>query len=286
MKNLLILLVLTLLTGIFAYYYERNFTNISVEFKKLRPVNGKVNVYYNGYKIGRSKKTFPCPNSSGVCVDISLNKKSMFLPDNITAKMKQKRIHSRKYEDYIEIIYPENPSFKEVQKDAVIKGELSAGYQNYMNEEVSYSDMDSIKTSLINTTQNLEKTTSILFDILYSVNDMVKNSEKNVSDASKNMNSSMKNINSITSKINYSIDPNNLKNILLNIDETSGNINAAAFNLKGITGSVNNYSNNITGSISQIDSITKNTDEILLGVNCALRKPFGGLRLLFGKVIK
>lgn len=286
MKNLLILLILTVITGVFAYLYDRNFSNVSVEFPKLRPVKEKINVYYNGFKIGHSKKIFPCSNSSGVCVHIVLNKKDMFLPDNITAKMKQKRIHSRKYEDYIEIIYPTTPSYTELQEDAVIKGELSAGYQNYMNEEVSYTDMDSLKGALINTTENLEKATSVLLDILYSVNEMAKNSEKNVSDASKNMNSSMKNINSITSKIDYSINSERLKNILLNIDETSGNLNGTVLNLKGISGSINNSSPNITGSISQIDSITKNTDEILLGVNCALRKPFGGLRLLFGKVIK
>lgn len=281
MRNVLILLAFALFTGIFGFFYDRNFVVIQIEFDKLRPVKEKINVYYNGFKIGHTKKFAPCELSKGTCVEIAINKKAMFLPDNITAKMKQKKIHERKYEDFIEIVYPETPSFIELGNGAKIKGELAAGFNNYMNEEVSYSDMDGLKLSLINTTQNLEKATSILVDILDSLNNMTKASESEIGSASKNINSSMKNINSITKKLDDSVNPEIIKSIMRNLDNTLGNINDSTYNLKNFTGQIQS-----SNTVYAVDSIARNTDEIVQGVNCTLRKSFGGLRLLFGKVIR
>ncbi len=287
MKNVIVLLAFALFTGILIKLDGVKYQEVIIEFQKLRPpAKEKVNVYYNGFKIGKSKQILPCPHSNGVCVNASLKKGFMFIPSNVSAKMKQKRIHERKFEDYIELIYPENPAFSSLENNAVIKGELAAGFHNYLNEEVSYNDMEKLKLSLTNTASNLEKSTGILVEILYSINEMTTNSKDSVDETTKNLGSVAKNLNQIVSKLNSSINPVVLKNILYNFGETSNNLNGATYYLKDFSGNLNDYSSSAGSTIDSVESIAKNTDEIVQGINCTLRKPFGGLRLLTGKVIK
>ncbi len=279
MKNVLILLLFALLTGSLIYFDSSNKNDVVVEFEKLRPVNEKINVYYNGYKIGHSRRFFPCENSKSICLLISLNKNAMFLPENITAKMKQKKIHDRKYEDYLEIVYPNVPSDKPIRDDMVIKGELASGFHNYLNEEVNFSDMEELKLSLSNSVQNIEKMTASLVDIMQNIERTTKKSESNLENAFQNVDSTTKNLSDISSKINSSINETSMQDIIQNLDGIMGNINE-------FTADFNDSSSDIGETISSIESITRNTDEIIQGVNCTLRKPFGGFRLMFGKVVR
>lgn len=279
MRNVLILLFFSLLLAGLIYHDANTKNNVIIEFEKLRPVNERINIYYNGFKIGKSGKFFPCESSKNICLNVKLNKNAMFLPENISAEMKQKRVHDKKYEDYIEIIYPKTPSNLSIKDGMTIKGELSSGFHNYLNEEISFSDMESLKTSLSNSVYNLEKITGVLSDIVQNIDDTTKKSESNLNNTFKSVDVMTKNLANITYKIDNSIDPDSINAIMHNIDGITGNINE-------FTGDFNDSSSDIGETLSSIESITKNTDEIVQGVNCTLKKPFGGIRLMFGRVVK
>lgn len=279
MKNVLILAFFAFVIGCLIYFDGSNKNDVVIEFEKLRPVNQRINVYYNGFKIGHSKKFFPCKTSKNICLLVSLKKNAMFLPENITAKMKQKRVHERKYEDYIEIIYPKIPSFSPIKDDMIIKGELASGFHNYLNEEVSFSEMEELKISLSHSVENIERMTNALVDIMKNIDETTKKSQSSLQGTIKNVNLMTDNLAEITGKIDSSINPQDMQGIIQNLDGITGNINE-------FTGEFNNSSSTIGDTLSSIESITRNTDEIIQGVNCTLRKPFGGFRLMFGKVVQ
>ena len=279
MRNILILGLFALLTGSLIYFDGQNNSNVVIEFEKLRPVSEKINVYYNGFKIGHSKKFSPCENARHICLGVSLKNNVMFLPENISAKMKQKKVHDRKYEDYIELIYPATPSHLPLKSGSIINGELSSGFHNYINEEISFSDMEDLKESLSNSVENIEKMTSALVNVMHNIDETTKKSEGNLQNTFKNVDMMTKNLANISNKIDSSIDPEAMQGIIRNIDGITGNVNE-------FTGEFNDSSSNIGETLSSIESITRNTDEIVQGVNCTLRKPFGGFRLMFGKVVK
>ncbi len=282
MRNLIIMLFILLITlFLILLTHLKSYSTVDIKFDRLRPTKEKINIYYNGFKIGRTKRISPCKNSSDVCVQTQINKKAMFLPDNIQARMKQKKIHERKYEDYIELIYPANPAPFELKNGSVIKGELSSGFNNYMNEEFSYNDMDSLKLSLIHSAQNLEKATGILVEILGSIDNMTKESQQDINKTAKSLNSAARGINSIVSKVDKSLDVSALSDILDNTGRTTENLSGAAADIKTLSASFAE-----SGTIDNVNAITCHTREILKGVHCTLTKPFGGLRLIFSKVIR
>lgn len=279
MRNILILGSFALLTGSLIYFDGQNNSNVIIEFEKLRPVSEKINVYYNGFKIGRSKKFFPCENARHICLGVSLKNNVMFLPENISAEMKQKRVHDRKYEDYIELIYPKSPSHLPLKNGSIIDGELSSGFHNYINEEISFSDMENLKESLSNSVENIEKMTSALVDVMHNIDETTKKSEGSLQNTFKNIDLMTSNLANLSNKMDSSVDPETMQEIIRNIDGITSNVNE-------FTSEFNDSSSNIGETISSIESITRNTDEIVQGVNCTLRKPFGGFRLMFGRIVR
>ncbi len=264
MKNIVILLFLTILFGTIAFYNEKNMINVVIQFETLRPLFKKLDIFYNGYKIGHTKQIAPCYNSKSVCVYSVLNGSKMFLPDNLSAKLKIKKLHDDKHIEYIDLIYPANPSHNGLINDSTILGSISKGLNNYLIEEVDYSEIDEIKNSFLNTSKNLEESTFLLLDILNSLNSVVKNSENNLINSSSSLNSSLKSLDNLINQTKT-----NSNHILSNFD----NFSSEFYNSFDIQ--ANSY---------YLNSITKNANEIITGINCNLKKPFGFFRILFGRV--
>ena len=154
-----------------------------------------------------------------------------------------------------------------------------------LSEEVSYSDMETIKLNLIATTDNLNKATGILVDILNSIDDTVKSASPESKELIKNLNSTVQTTNNLMDKINNSIDENVISGIFYNVENSTNNLNDILYNAKIFTENINSTDENIKGSIQSLNSIAKNIDEIVQGINCTLSKPFGGLRIIFGRTV-
>ena len=279
-----IIYVLILLISVFFIYrfFESDNADILVEFQKMRPIKEKVNVYYNGFKVGRTAGLKPCDHSKNICSKVRLDKNLMILPKNIEIKLKQKKISDNKFEDYMEIQYPVSPDFEMIKDGAIIKGEVASGFHNYLNEEVSYSDMEMIKQNLISATDNLNKASGILVDILSSIDDVASNSKQNSKLLISNLNKTVSNLSLLIGKIDNSLDDKVIRSIFYNVDDSTKNLNGTLENIRNFTYELNSGSGDITGTMNSLNSISRNIDEIVQGVNCTLQKPFGGLRLIFG----
>lgn len=279
-----IIYVLILLISVFFIYrfFESDNADILVEFQKMRPIKEKVNVYYNGFKVGRTAGLKPCDHSKNICSKVRLDKNLMILPKNIEIKLKQKKISDNKFEDYMEIQYPVSPDFETIKDGAIIKGEVASGFHNYLNEEVSYSDMEMIKQNLISATDNLNKASGILVDILSSIDDVTSNSKQNSKLLISNLNKTVSNLSLLIGKIDNSLDDKVIRSIFYNVDDSTKNLNGTLENIRNFTYELNSDSGDITGTMNSLNSISRNIDEIVQGVNCTLQKPFGGLRLIFG----
>lgn len=279
-----IIYVLILLISVFFIYrfFESDNADILVEFQKMRPIKEKVNVYYNGFKVGRTAGLKPCDHSKNICSKVRLDKNLMILPKNIEIKLKQKKISDNKFEDYMEIQYPVSPDFETIKDGAIIKGEVASGFHNYLNEEVSYSDMEMIKQNLISATDNLNKASGILVDILSSIDDVTSNSKQNSKLLISNLNKTVSNLSLLIGKIDNSLDDKVIRSIFYNVDDSTKNLNGTLENIRNFTYELNSGSGDITGTMNSLNSISRNIDEIVQGVNCTLQKPFGGLRLIFG----
>lgn len=279
-----IIYVLILIISVFFIYrfFESDNADILVEFQKMRPIKEKVNVYYNGFKVGRTAGLKPCDHSKNICSKVRLDKNLMILPKNIEIKLKQKKISDNKFEDYMEIQYPVSPDFETIKDGAIIKGEVASGFHNYLNEEVSYSDMEMIKQNLISATDNLNKASGILVDILSSIDDVASNSKQNSKLLISNLNKTVSNLSLLIGKIDNSLDDKVIRSIFYNVDDSTKNLNGTLENIRNFTYELNSGSGDITGTMNSLNSISRNIDEIVQGVNCTLQKPFGGLRLIFG----
>lgn len=279
-----IIYVLILIISVFCIYrfFESDNADILVEFQKMRPIKEKVNVYYNGFKVGRTAGLKPCDHSKNICSKVRLDKNLMILPKNIEIKLKQKKISDNKFEDYMEIQYPVSPDFETIKDGAIIKGEVASGFHNYLNEEVSYSDMEMIKQNLISATDNLNKASGILVDILSSIDDVASNSKQNSKLLISNLNKTVSNLSLLIGKIDNSLDDKVIRSIFYNVDDSTKNLNGTLENIRNFTYELNSDSGDITSTMNSLNSISRNIDEIVQGVNCTLQKPFGGLRLIFG----
>ena len=279
-----IIYVLILIISVFFIYrfFESDNADILVEFQKMRPIKEKVNVYYNGFKVGRTAGLKPCDHSKNICSKVRLDKNLMILPKNIEIKLKQKKISDNKFEDYMEIQYPVSPDFETIKDGAIIKGEVASGFHNYLNEEVSYSDMEMIKQNLISATDNLNKASGILVDILSSIDDITSNSKQNSKLLISNLNKTVSNLSLLIGKIDNSLDDKVIRSIFYNVDDSTKNLNGTLENIRNFTYELNSDSGDITSTMNSLNSISRNIDEIVQGVNCTLQKPFGGLRLIFG----
>lgn len=279
-----IIYVLILIISVFFIYrfFESDNADILVEFQKMRPIKEKVNVYYNGFKVGRTAGLKPCDHSKNICSKVRLDKNLMILPKNIEIKLKQKKISDNKFEDYMEIQYPVSPDFETIKDGAIIKGEVASGFHNYLNEEVSYSDMEMIKQNLISATDNLNKASGILVDILSSIDDVTSNSKQNSKLLISNLNKTVSNLSLLIGKIDNSLDDEVIRSIFYNVDDSTKNLNGTLENIRNFTYELNSDSGDIKSTMQSFNSISRNIDEIVQGVNCTLQKPFGGLRLIFG----
>ena len=117
-KNLI--LILGVILGIvgFAFIVHNLFNiHITAVFEDLEPFPKNLNVYYKGFKLGRSIRVHPSKDFTTTQVDMVLKAKDLSLPDNITAKVK-----SKNKKDYIELEYPDAPSITYLKNHSFIQG--------------------------------------------------------------------------------------------------------------------------------------------------------------------
>lgn len=286
MKKLFYVTTVILLFSILLYktYDLLNYTHITAKFKELRPYSKQIPVYYKGIIVGKAKENSHTIDLQHTIINISIKRKNLKLPNNI-------EVHLKKYKnkdvffDYLEIIYPQEPSNKYLQNGSSVKGVAFVDFEDYMSNHHP-DDLEIIKQNLTESSENLKNMLAGLSEIFIILNDMLEENRTSLNETNKNLSSATKNLNIITEKINNSIEEKSLNNTLINLENTSRNFEEISKNLTKASTEINELIPKTDTLLCEIYSITNNANSISNGIKETLQKPFGGIRLIFGKVIE
>ena len=297
MKKFLIL-ILGAILGIAGFtFVVHNLFNmhITAVFEDLEPFPQNLNVYYKGFKLGRTVRVHPSKDFTNTHVEMILNAKDLSLPDNTTAKMKTKN-----KKDYIELEYPTAPSITYLKNHSMIYGKKSLNIGDYIDKQAEAGGLDEIKENLNNTVASAGDTLDALTELFGTANDILKDLRPSLKITGENLATISQNLAETSAELNQSVRPKRLHNSFANIEQTTKNIERttknleqASQNISNVTAHVNN--NTITimdcviaNSNTIIDNINKilaNTNDIVNGFKVTLSKRFGGMKIMFGKPI-
>lgn len=250
-------------------YKEITYTKIYVKFADLRPFNNRIPVYYKGIVIGEARGKKHSDDYKYTIVKLVLYPKKLMLPSNTEVFLK-KRIQGVKISDFIELVYPKNPTNTMICSGCMIRGTSTVDIDEFMKNN-RLTELEEVKENLLATTNNLNQATKNINILLINVNGMLKQNQRNIENTTSN-------ISNLTTKINESMNQTDLDNTVSNIEKITDNLNKTTENINSIVPEINS-------TIQNTQNITANTSAITCGVRQTLRKPFGGLRLIFGKTI-
>ena len=297
MKKLLIL-ILGAALGIAGFIFVvHSFCNIHITavFEELEPFPRNLNVYYKGFKLGRSVRVRPSKDFTNTRVDMILNAKGISLPDNITAKVKRKD-----KKDYIELEYPDAPSITDIKNHSVIQGKKSFDISGYIDEQAEGGGLDEIKDNLNDTVESAGDTLDALTELIGTANDILKDLRPSLKITGENLAVMSQNLSDVTGELSRSAKPKRLDNTFANIEQTTKNIERATKNLENASLNVSNITKHADSqTISLVDCVIQNTNAVIENVNvvvsnvndivkgfkATLSKRFAGMKIMFGKPI-
>ncbi len=291
MKKLFLLILITVLSALIIWggwflFMKLTSVNITVKFKELRPLPRHVEVLYKGIKIGHAVSAKHTDDFEHTLVKLELRPKHLALPNNMRAELRVEKRKDRDY-DYIELFKPDDPQGS-LCEGCIISGESMVDANSYFANQNKES-LDNIKNNLYEASESLNLTLKALdelFGILYTT---VDENRKNINAVTNNLSKTTSNINSLTGKINNSVTEKEIKKSLDDIHESLNNIKNATNSLTGVVDNISEPANSLStalpSTIDRTECIIKNVEDITCGVASTLKKPFGGIRLMFGKTI-
>lgn len=279
-----IILLLILLTIGVAYYNYRINTYVTAEFKNLRPFHDRAPIYYNGFKIGRVVNVKPNKNYTATIVTMELHPDDLKLPINISVNLRKERNKWNRKFDYIDIIYPKEPSSFYLKNGDRVSGKTTVEFESYF-ANMDPESLEAIKGDAAEAVKNLNVAIQTLGELFGTLNTMAQEVSPNVVKVSSDMSKSSGNIVRVSE---------NVSNMTGNVDSalSKERMEATAKNAQLITKNVKNMTNEFNKTIPQIgctinemNRILCNIDEMTAGLNNTMEKPFGGLRLIFGSPV-
>ena len=258
MKKLLIL-ILGAALGIAGFIFVvHSFYNIHITavFEELEPFPRNLNVYYKGFKLGRSVRVRPSKDFTNTRVDMILNAKGISLPDNITAKVKRKD-----KKDYIELEYPDAPSITDIKNHSVIQGKKSFDISGYIDEQAEGGGLDEIKDNLNDTVESAGDTLDALTELIGTANDILKDLRPSLKITGENR------------------ATKNLENASLNVSNITKHADSQTISL------VDCVIQNTNAVIENVNVVVSNVNDIVKGFKATLSKRFAGMKIMFGKPI-
>ena len=276
-KCFIIIIFIILLFTIINYFLHRHFIAV---FDDIRPFDGQINVYYKGILVGKATDKVHSDDYLRTNVKIIIRNKKLKLPLNTKAILK-KRIKDDKEIDYIELVYPEIPSKKYIKENSHIHGYTTIDIKEYLKNQTP-EDLDKIKTNLVTASENLYTTLDAIANMFILIQDILQENRSNLKGSSTNLKSTTENIKNLTKKIDNIIIEEQWNNTFNNIENSTGGLHNFTNNINDM---VTNFDKTMPSTLENTNQITDNLRSITCGIKQTLSKKFGGLRLLFGKVI-
>ncbi len=106
----------------------------------------------------------------------------------------------------------------------------------------------------------------------------VVKASSDLSESTSNFVKVSENATSVTGNINGALSEQRL-------DSTAKNVQVVTRNVKLMTNEFNKTIPQIGCTINEMNKVLCNIEEMTDGLNCTMRKPFGGLRLIFGSPV-
>ncbi len=283
---LIILLSLLILFGGWVLYMKLTSVRISVKFKDIRPLPKRVEVLYKGIKVGRVISARHTDDYEYTFVIIELRPKYRVLPKNLKAELRIEKRKNKDY-DYIELFKQGDPQGN-LCTGCIIAGESMVDTNTYLANQ-SRDTLEGIKENLYQASVSLNDTLKSLDSLLGILYTTVEENQKNINTMTNNLSETTSNINSLTDKINKSVKEEAINQSLNDIQNSLSNIKKATDSLNGVVDNISEPAKDVTSvlpsAIDRTECIIKNVEDITCGVATTLKKPFGGIRLIFGKTI-
>lgn len=250
--------VITIAIFVLSIKYFSN-TYIKAEFNKLDPLSSNMDVYYKGYKLGKTTKVRISKDFKKTYLYITLNQTRLHLPKNITVETKG----FGKDNKYVDIIYPKNPDKNYIHSGDTIKGvNLHKHTRGAQSVETLISQGEDFLDSA-------QVTTETFTELLTNINNIILENKDNIHKSTTSLKNSMQNLERLTQNLNKGITEKTINANSNNIKETTENLSLSTKNLITIT-------NSLQKILCDIKQITN-------GLKEALSKHFGGARVIFGK---
>ena len=209
MKKLFIIISILLVSalGLFTYNIFSYF-NVIVKFDDLEPFEKPMNVYFKGFKIGKTVKIYPNEDYTNTFLKLKLKRSKTRFPRNIVANIRKKRTGG-----YVDIIFPDDPAIAKLKSNDEIKG-------NITNDISALLESENIEDIVVETESLVESANSAvqnLNNIFVEVNKIIVDNRSNIDLIISNFAKTSKNFENMSSKLNSSIDKEQLSNSVGNM---------------------------------------------------------------------
>lgn len=255
--------------------------HISAKFVTANPLYSGMPVYYRGYKIGETQSVELSKDYKYTLVKILLYPKNPKLPDTTIAKIK--KFDMRK--DYIELIESGEQSEGYLKNDSIIEGEPAFDLESLINDLLDSGVLNPVIDNISEFIASMNDTSDKMGTFFADSNNVLKANKQNI-------NKTTQSLQELTSKINNSINENEVKDTISNITKSSENIVTTTENIKNISTRADCATKNIGETSDKVDKIltdtrvtASNVKEITCGMKRTLNKRFTLLRLIFGRAV-
>ncbi|MBQ8635361.1 hypothetical protein IJ425_04320 [bacterium] len=271
MKNYFYLfIVLIFLFLIFLAYNFFHFIYITAVFKELRPIHSKLPVYYKGILVGKAKELRHGDDFNHTLMRIMLFGRKLQLPSNTVVMLKKEKRNNVDI-DFLELIYPSEPTKTYLGNHSKIEGLVARDVKEFLSNQHP-DDLESIKQDLVESAQNLNYALSALGQIFDVATEILKENQSNIYKTTRN-------VENMTVKIDNAIKQKQLENTLSNLEDSVGNVSKITYSIDSSIPKVDN-------SLKELQQTACNINSITCGIRKTMSKNFSFLRLFFGKVIE
>ena len=279
------LLAFVILSSLLFIYRVLTYTYITIEFNEARPVRNKISVYYKGYRIGKVEKIKPSKDFKSTKVTIVLYPKHLKLPINTTALLTREKRGGRFETDFINLLYPDEPSEAILRSGDSILGFTTVDIESFFSDKAISGELDAITKNANSLLEELQTTSQALTLLMQILQDTVNENRPSIKIMTGNLAEMSEELKGFASKLNNSVNQDEVQSTLSNFNQTSTNIVTISKNLDELTNSINSKSTQISNTIDDANKIANNIEIITTGLKNTMSKNFAGFRLLFGKPI-
>lgn len=249
-----------------------HYTRIKAEFTELEPFAANMPVFFKGFKIGKVTDIQPKDDYTATQMSITLFPRDLNFPKNIYARVKSYKDDF----DYVEIELPELASETLLKDGDLIKGKSSVTFESLIQKQAESGSIDLIIETLGDVMVSINNAVQQADGLLSDARKTLKSNQNYITLTTKNLSEATGSLYKTTVKIDGSVNQQTLDNTMKNLEQTTKN-------MQQITRNIDCATRNLTDTMNQVNEISENINGITNGVNCTMKKRFGGFRLIFGK---